>query len=103
MYGKCGQKPVERVPATPSSDNETRDNNLLSTDKDIQSYVTFEENKLPPLRYFNIKIGDYLLAALVDSGSNRTLMSREGIKIIRMLGLTTEKVEAFKSARHTDN
>jgi len=80
MRGKRGSEPVERVPMTPDPNNETRN---------INSYVTFESSELPSLRYFHIKIYGYPLAALVDSGSNRTLLGREGIKIIRTLGLAT--------------
>jgi len=80
MRGKRGSEPVERVPMTPDPKSETRN---------ISSYVTFESSELPSLRYFHIKIYGYPLAALVDSGSNRTLLGREGIKIIRALGLAT--------------
>jgi len=37
--------------------------------------------------YFQIKIHRYPLATFVDSESNRTLLNREGIKVIRTLDL----------------
>ena len=89
MLGKRERESVGRVPATPSQENETQ-----TTNKDTEalgcSYGTFENAPLPPLRYFNIKIRGHTLAALVDSGSNRTLLGREGIQIVRALGLSTE-------------
>jgi len=86
VCGKRGSEPVKRVPATPDSNNEIRN---TATEANIHSYITFETGELPPLRYFQIKIHGYSLAALVDSGSNRTLLEREGIKIIRALNLAT--------------
>jgi len=41
------------------------------------------------LDFRKIKIHGYPLAALVNSGSNRTLLGREGIKIIRTLKFAT--------------
>src|SRR5580765_2703066 len=92
MFGKRQPEPVERVPTTPSPENETR-NPIPTTVEDtlIHSYVTLEYETLPPLRFFKIKIRGYPLAALVDSGSNRTLLGREGIKIIRKVGFHTDK------------
>jgi len=88
---KCGSEPVERVPTTLDPDSETRDTETQDTvtEVHIHSYSTFENRDLPPLGYFQIKIYGYPLAALVDSGSNRTLLGREGIKIIRALNLMT--------------
>ncbi|KMQ84279.1 reverse ribonuclease integrase, partial [Lasius niger] len=92
MFGKRQPEPVERVPTTPSPENETR-KPIPTTVEDtlIHSYVTLEYETLPPLRFFKIKIRGYPLAALVDSGSNRTLLGREGIKIIRKIGFPTDK------------
>jgi len=86
VYGKRGSEPIERVPTAPDLEIETRN---IVTGGNIQSYITFESGELPPLKYFRIKIHGYPLAALVDSGSNRTLLGREGIKIIRALSLAT--------------
>jgi len=101
VCGKRGSEPVERVPAAPDSNAETRGTEAQNTgtltvetgdtvaETHIHSYSTFESGKLPSLGYFQVKIYGYPLAALVDSGSNRTLLGREGIKIIRALNLTT--------------
>lgn len=84
MYGKRESEPVERAPTTPSQNSEAQS---IDTEKKIYSYVTLKNDELPPLRYFTIKIYGRTLAALVDSGSNRTLINHEGIKIIKDQGL----------------
>jgi len=101
VRGKRGSEPVERVPAIPDSSTETRDTETQNAEtRDIEtqdivaetrihSYSTFENGELPPLGYFQIRIYGYPLAALLDSGSNRTLLDREDIKIIRALNITT--------------
>ncbi|XP_025270381.1 uncharacterized protein LOC112639720 [Camponotus floridanus] len=93
MLGKRESEPVERVPTTPSPEGETlvTADDTVGDDTLLQSYVTLGREELPSLKFFKIKIYDYTLAALVDSGSNRTLLGREGIKIIRELGLDTER------------
>jgi len=85
---KCGSEPVERVPTTSNPESEIRTISA-KTNKLVHSYVTFKHNELPPLQYFKIKINGYSLEDLVDSGSNWTLLGREGIEIIRMLNLAT--------------
>lgn len=93
LFGKRKPEPVEGVPTTTSPKTETlitvQDN--AEEDTLLHSYVTLEREELPSLRFFKIKIHEYTLAALVDSGFNRTLLGREGIKIIRALGINTEK------------
>jgi len=93
LFGKRQPEPVERVPTTPSPESET-----LITVPDtvgngtlLHSYITLEVEEWPPLQFVKIKIKEYTLAALVDSGSNRTLLGREGIKIIRALGINIER------------
>jgi len=89
VYGKREPKPVKRVLATPSSDRNTETSATANqaTDEEIHLYVTFDSVELPPLRYLEIRVHGHTLATLVDSGSNRTLVGREEVKIVRALQL----------------
>ena len=87
MYGKRGGESLERVVATPAESVETRD--IDSVDDVEYLNLAFRALELPPLRYFRIFIGEFPLMALVDSGSSRTILGDEGIKIVRRLALPT--------------
>jgi hypothetical protein len=72
LYGKRKPESVERVPMIPRP-VETRTTHSV-TDTLTQSYVTFEPEELSSLYYFELKIHHRIIVALVDSGSNRTLL-----------------------------
>jgi len=69
---KRGEKSLERVPATSTEQNVT----CVPFGIDAFEYLqmTFNVSALLPLRYFRIFIGGYLLMALVDLGSSRTIL-----------------------------
>lgn len=90
LFGKRESEHVKRVVAAPNSAEETRDNykNFFS---DERSYLTVEPPELQPLRYFRVEIQGHRIAALADSGSNRTLLGGEGVEIVRALGIPIRK------------
>jgi len=58
--------------------------------------MTFSVSALPPLRYFRIFIERHPLRALVDSGSSRTILGNEGIRIVRRLKLLTTRAKGSR-------
>jgi len=65
MISRRHGEPVERVPATPDSNTKTQS---IVTEIDIHSYITFEPGELLLLKYFQIKIYGYPLAAFNTRG-----------------------------------
>ncbi|XP_036145650.1 uncharacterized protein LOC118646572 [Monomorium pharaonis] len=86
VVAKRARESVGRTLSTPSNSDDVRESGY-SIPSTAHSYVTLESVEIPPLRYFTICVRDRRISALVDSGSSRTLFGREGIDIIKELGL----------------
>lgn len=86
MFGKRRKRVVGRVAAT-SSESETRS---APGSGETMSYGACDSGHRAPLRYLEVRIGEYSLIGLVDTGSNRTLMGKEGINIAERLGLSVD-------------
>lgn len=92
VLGKRGWESVRRARTTPTEVRRARTDRACegwSLSGFTRSSGTFSE--LPPLRYFQIFLDGRAVLALVDSGSNRTIMGAEGIKIIRQKKLPTRR------------
>lgn len=93
MYGKRGGESLNRAPTTPAffrkahSARERREASSLS----YTALNSAHPLELPPLYYFEISIQGKPLRALVDSGSNRTILGADGIKIVRQLKISTRE------------
>jgi len=94
VLGKRGRGSLERVPATFTKQNVTRASSEIDTSEYL--HMTFSVYALPSLRYFRIAIGGHSVRALVDSGSSRTILGDEGIKIVRRLGLPTTRAKGSR-------
>jgi len=97
LFGKRKRESIDRALATLNSVDKARHAKRLPYT--AQSYITLEPDKIPPLRYLSVFVRDRSPAALVDSGSNRTLIGQEGLRIIRVLSLPRVKGKPIRIKR----
>jgi len=94
VLGKRDGESIDRALATLDSEVKARvPRELPST---FQSYITLEPGELLSLRYLTVSVGKHMLSALVDSGSNRTLIGREGLRAIRALNVPSRRGEPIR-------
>ena len=91
MRGKRRREPIERASSTPRDLGKARTANAIRDVSSLSYSAINPSVELPPLRYFRIFIRNRPLLALVDSGSNRTILGADGIRIIRELNLITNR------------
>lgn len=90
MFGKRVGESLGREVATPKCGVTVREFEA-GVGGTEQLYTHFVPNTEPSaLPYVRISIGRHWLLALVDSGSDRTILGAEGKKLIKSLGLPIE-------------
>lgn len=89
MYGKRDRGSLERVTTHPLPEKTQQAKE--QTEETYNAYTLVTREGPPPLCYLPIKIHGHPLRALIDSGSNRTLLGKEGIAVVRHLQLPTEQ------------
>ncbi|XP_029679749.1 uncharacterized protein K02A2.6-like [Formica exsecta] len=96
VSGVCGKQERESIKRAPTTPEILKGGPVALEGRDASSLSYTALNlvkflELPSLCYFEIFIHGEPLRALVDSGSNRTILGADGIRILRQLGVPTRK------------